>query len=278
MPETLDEFLSWQSPDRTEDVISDGILVPQSRLIIFGNPKSWKSGLALYTATCIATGRPWFGHKTTKSLPYLYQVELPKYAFQLRTRKFFTYENGLRPQIMFENAVRLKLDTSYGANALEKDIASIHNSYPDQHIVLILDNIYKCMSGHISDPKDTERLLDNIDELKDRHKITAILIHHTRLSHFDSDGKIIDAGAEDAMGSSYFNNWCDTMLRLKLLDPPPFGAGTTVKADFLLARNADKYLSGFKIRWSRTTLHPHLVSVDPVPIEDADDISIRGVY
>lgn len=276
MAETLSQFLSWTPPDRTEDIIADGILAPQTRLVIFGSPKTWKSGLALYTASVIANGTKWFGYVTKQALPLVYQVELPKYTFQKRGRKFFASEKFKQPNILFESAVRLKLDTSHGYSVMDKELREAAVKFPNQHIVLILDNVYKIMSGHISDPKDVERLLDNIDELKDKHKCSIILIHHSRLTKYNDQGNPIDAGAEDAMGSSYFDNWCDTMIKLKLLDPAP-GLAVTVRADFVLTRNAEHYLPGFKLRWSRNTLHPTLIEKDETAVESEDDVSIRDL-
>ena len=249
--ENVDELIAWNPPYQKE-IISDGILLPETCMILFGSAKGWKSGLALHTAHCIATGKDWFGFRTTKSAVFKYQVEIPK---ALERERVVKYMNGDRPKSMlFKTAPYAKIDTGYGKSNLEKDIGEAKERCPDTHLVLILDPVYLLISGHISDDYDIKRLLDNLNDIKAKHHLSLILVHHSHKTRVDSSGQIIDLGSEEIMGSSYFNNWADTMVRLKLLNP--YTGANKVEMSFGLVRHAKAVLPVLEIYWSRQTLHP----------------------
>ena len=271
--DTIHELINWQPSDQ-QSIISSGILLPQTRMIVFGLPKAWKSMLALHTSFVLSTGSDWFGYKTTKCLPFKLQAELPKAVDRLRVIKYFV--NLRPPNLLLETANYLKLDSGYGAAALDKSLQQIENRFPGQHIVLILDPLYKLLSGHITDEYDVRKLLDNLDAAKERHNLTIIIIHHSRLTRVDSSGSIIDLGAEEMMGSSYLNNWCDTAVQVKLLDPHT--GKKKVRVSFELVRHAETILPSFELEWSRANLHPKVTKryeVEADAIIDTEDISIR---
>jgi len=255
--DSIGQLLSWK-PEKQISIIEDGILLPETRLIIFGQAKSWKSMLSLYTAFSIANGTPWFGYKTTKAVPIKYQVELPKAIDRERVAKFAKNVGEYSPDIFFRTPrERVKLDTSMGKMAIAKDIEEVQARCPSQHIVLILDPLYKLMAGHISDEYDVKKFQDNVDEIKDKYHISLVLIHHSRLTRVDAGGDVVDLGAEEAMGSSYWNNWCDTMIRLKVTNP--FTGANEVGVSFSLTRNAQTILQDFEVRWDRSTLQPCII-------------------
>jgi len=271
--DTIRELINWQ-PSEQEAIIEGGILLPQTRMIVFGPAKAWKSMLALHTSFVLSTGSDWFGYKTTKCLPFKLQVELPKAVDRARVIK---YSNNLRPpNLLFKTANYLKLDSGYGANALDKDLQQIENRFPGQQIVLILDPLYKLLSGHITDEYDARKLLDNLDVAKEQHNLTIIIIHHSRLTRVDSSGNIVNLGAEEMMGSSYLNNWCDTAIEVKLLNPHT--GANRVRISFELARHAESILPPFELEWSRATLHPKITKQYEAEIDTEDISIIRDVY
>lgn len=255
--ESIQQLLSW-SPKKQDSIIEGGILLPETRLMIFGQAKAWKSMLSLYTAFALANGLNWFDYKTTKAVPLKYQIELPKAIDRDRVAKFAKGVNSYPSNMFFKTPQeRIKLDTSWGMASLNKDIEEIKRRCPDHHIVLILDPLYKLMAGHISDEYDVKKFQDNMDELKDKHHLSIIIIHHSRLTRVDSSGDVVDLGAEEAMGSSYWNNWVDTMIRVKLLNP--FTGSNEVEVTFPLVRNAQTILQDFTVRWDRSNLQPTII-------------------
>lgn len=272
--DSLDELLEWKPPYQQE-VISEGILLPETAMILFGGAKAWKSMLSLYTAYCISGGKKWFGFYTSKSVTFRYQVELPKAVEQKRVDKFIRGVgcNGSKPTNMyFKTAPRAKIDTGFGKQSLEKDIAVVQARCPNQHLVLILDPAYLLITGHVSDDYDVRKLLDNLDELKAKYHISIILIHHSHKTRVDSAGNIIDLGSEEIMGSSYFNNWADTMVRVSMLNPHT--GSNKVKLSFELSRHSQSVLPSFTIEWSRTNLQPHIIKKE---ILSEEEISVRNL-
>ncbi len=267
--DSVSELLSWEPPSH-KNIIADGILPAETGMLVFGSPKSWKSIFALHTAYCIASGESWFGFNTTQSVAFKYQVELPKRVDQERTAK---YLNSHRPSHMFfKTSPYFKIDTGYGKQSLEKDIQLVSSRSPNSHIVLILDPVYLLISGHISDDYDIKKLLDNLNDLKYKLHISIILIHHTHKTRVDSGGNIIDLGSEEAMGSSYLQNWADTVVRLKLLNP--FGAKNKVEMSFELSRHAQSLLPNVTMEWNRSNLHPTILERKYI---EEDELSVRGL-
>jgi len=263
--DTIRELINWQPPAQ-KSVIDEGILLPETRMIIFGPAKAWKTMLSLHTAFCIANGADWFGYKTTKCVVLKFQTELPKAIDRKRILKYAQGLNSYPANVLFKTAQYIKLDSSYGISLLDKDIQQIEARYPGQHIVLILDPLYLFMSGHITDEYDVRRLLDNLDQMRDKHHITLIIVHHSRLTRVDSSGNVIDLGPEETMGSSYFNNWTDTMVRARVINP--YSGGNRVEMSFELTRHAETVLPSFQVEWSRATLQPIVIKRNIVEVDE----------
>lgn len=269
------ELRAWKPPLR--DWLIDQILLPETRLMIFGAAKAWKSMLALYTSYALARGIPWFGYKTKECAVLKTQLELPQAVDRERMVKFTAHAKCTSEIVLFKTQIeRMKLDTGYGMTALEADIIEAKKRLPNHYLVLILDPLYKLMAGDLSDGHDVTKLQDNLDELKSKHRIAIIIIHHSRLTRVDSQGNIVDLGPEEALGSSFINNWCDTMIRVRVLDPPPKGAGLNVRVTFDLHRLAHTLLPTFEVRWDRATLVPRVTKTYGVDL-GGEEPSIRGL-
>lgn len=271
--DSLTQLLAWQ-PEKRASIIEDGILLPETRLMIFGQAKAWKSMLSLHTAFTLANGLNWFGYKTAAAASFKIQVELPKTIDRDRAEKYAKGASSYPPNVFFKTPTeRIKLDTSWGIASLNRDIEEVKSRSPDHHLVLILDPLYKLIAGHISDEYDVKKFQDNIDESKSKYHYSVIIIHHSRLTRTDASGMIVDLGAEEAMGSSYWNNWCDTMIRVKLLDP--FTEKRNVEVSFELTRNAQTDLPNFHVRWDRSNLQPTVTK--RAAVDTGGEPSIRGL-
>lgn len=272
--ESIQQLLAWQ-PAYKGFVIDQGILPLETRLVIFGSPKAWKSILSIHTAFTIALGLNWFGHKTERAAVLLFQVELPKGEFKKRVLKYSNNVAPLPSNLFFETSPYAKLDTSYGLAGLEKSILDVQARAPNLPVVIILDPAYKLMQGNIADEQDTKRFTDNIDTLRIRYGVTTIIVHHSRKIHLDSGGKVVELGSEDMYGGE-LQKWCDTAIGAKLLNP--FAGKDSVRLSFDLVRNAETLLSDFEVKWSRQTLHPEVTRViTPEPDEPPTDLSVRNL-
>lgn len=281
--EDIVQLERWQPEYKGEPPISDGILEPGAAVLIFGPAKSWKSMGTLHTAFSIAAGTPWFGFKTSPCVVIILQAELPKALFRKREIKFrknfpvtkdMTDGNNPLPNLFFETNRNCKLNTTYGKDVLNSTILEAKARFPNRHIVVILDPIYLLMSGNISDESDVRAMLDNLGELRDRHNLSFVIIHHSHKTRVTESGEIVDTGADELHGSGAFNWWCDTVIRLKRLNP--FSLDNLIGFTFHHTRNAERILPAFDVEWSRDTLQPVVVNRRERS-ESESDLTSRGL-
>lgn len=246
--------------------IVDKVLVTGGRLIMFGKYKSWKSILAMHMGMCISTGTPWFGYKTEKTKVHVIQSEISMADYRTRVWKY-AIGNGLHDavfkekNILFKHEPYLKIDTGYGINSLEKDLLASGSR------VLILDPLYKAVSGHITDTFDVSKLTDNLDLLRDRvPNLTVIVVHHTRKT-VNVNGEPQDMGSEEMIGSSYLANWCDSAVSIKIESE----MSENFRLNFTCMRHLDVAPNPVEGHVSRVDLKVHhhrtLITPDELPHE-----------
>lgn len=258
--------MNWKPPYVGNAFISEGILLPETRLIIFGAFGSWKSVLSIYTTFSLANGAPWFGYRTRKSTVFKYQAELPKYMDKERIENYARASNSYPDNVFFKTVDdRAKLDTSWGLQSFAKDIEEVKLRSPDTPLIVLLDPLYTMMAGHISDEYDVKKFQDNMNTTIAKYHITVIIVHHPRKSKME-EGQTVDMGGEEIMGSSYWMNWCDTMLRCKVTNP--YAGADVVEYRWEKTRNAKKFLKPFTVRWNRDTLQPTV---------EVEELSVRNI-
>lgn len=272
---SLAEFLEWDPPYHA-NIVADGIITPGSRMMIFGGPKAWKSGLLLDLCFCLANGTKWLGFDTIPCVVYKFQVELPEAMDQLRMKKYRDHlpvDQADPTNLYFETRSLFKLDNGPGYKLLESDLQILHSRYPQARIVLVLDPLYRMVSGDMSKELDAKRFMDNIDLLLGKFPLSVVVAHHARKSHLLPSGGTVDMGEEESTGTRHWAGWVDTMLRSKLLNPA--GGKNKVRLDFLLTRNAPRLLPYFELTWSRETLHP-VINLEDLPMDDPDIRDLKG--
>lgn len=273
----IDELLQWKSPVSEQDTISHGIMLPETRVMLFGPGKTWKTGTALHLSWCLALGKSWFGFKTTKSVVLYFQAELPQAAFRKRVLKFRNGSDEVFPKnILFETIDRAKINTQYGMKLLGDSMSRAHSRFPDLPLVVVLDPVYKLIKGDINSSQDMIPFVDSIDELKAKNSAGVILVHHARQTVRDNKGAAVDCGSEESLGTSIWVDWVDTMIKLKLLNPPPLLANK-VLLQFVLHRHAEDLLPSITLLWNKNTLHPMVVSIDMQEQYVVEQASIRNL-
>jgi len=238
--QNLNELLAWQPPHQSY-IIDQGILLPQTKLILFGRWQTWKSMLAMHMAFTLATGKPWFGYKTTPSSVYTLQTEIPKALFQKRTKKFVEGNKLYPDNLYFRTEHYIKLDKAYGGADIEKELQETHPQ------VLIIDPIYSIMSGKIVDEYDIRKLTDWLNLMIDKYKVAIVLIHHDRKPMIV--GGEIYSSADDMFGSSILQDWCDTSIRTIRTDKDG-----EVILSFEKVRHAEEEIKSIKIQVVRSNL------------------------
>lgn len=251
--DNINQLRSWKAPYRPDPLIEDNLLLPGSAMMMFGAAGTYKTFNAIHLATCLALGIPWFGYETRPCTVLFHQAELSKSQARDREIGYLDTNHLSTPNLFFYSTDGNSqfLDTTMDMGRLVKQIEEVRNraADPSLPIVVILDPLKHYMKGHISDEYEVSKFQRNIDPVRMGQHIAFIITHHSRLTRVNNEGNVVDLGAEEIMGSSYWNNWLDTILRLKLLDP--FGAKNTIKMAWGKHRNAEQHHPDWTIKWHR---------------------------
>lgn len=257
----IPEIVAWQPPVITP-IISNGILLPRTRLVLYGRYKAWKSMVAMNMAYAIATGKPWLGYTTTMGSVLVFQFEIPHALLRNRIVKYSQHSSLYPPNLTFTTPHFLKLDRD-----VSLPLMKLYLDYYRPQVVVI-DPIYKALTGDISSSFDVSKFIDNLDILMERHDFALILVHHERKEHYSPTGEVLSHGSQDMMGSSYIPNWLDTAIQLDRLDD------TNVHLSFTAMRHATEELMDLNLRFSHDTLgativldraKPHLITDEDQP-------------
>lgn len=234
---TLDELKAWKPPNQSY-IISHGLLLPQTKMIVFGKFETWKSMLSYHTAYTIATGRDWFGFRTYKTPVYTVQVEVPQAQLRNRIIKYAEGNKVDASNVWFATEHYIKLDKGFGISELEQELSRTKPG------VLIIDPIFMVVSGRMTDEYDMRQFMDRMNLLIATYKFALILIHHDRKMQL-VEGQYVSAGAEDMFGTSIFIDWCDTSIRT-----------TTTGID------GEVILTFEKVRYAEEKLKPIIIQIN----------------
>jgi hypothetical protein len=139
----------------------------------------------------------------------------------------------------------IKFDTPYGMADLDRAIGETGAG------VVVIDPLYKVITGDMNAGYEVGKLLDNLDILKAKHKCSYIIIHHERKFQI-TDAGIVNEGAEEISGSQSIANWCDTAIGLKVKKDSP--SIVELELRFTALRNAEEFLRPVHIKVDRSTL------------------------
>jgi len=241
-PQTLEEILS-QPPDYPKALVSGGLLYAQTKMVVYGRYKALKSMLGLDLAFSLASGQDWVGFNTpaegTKVI-YL-QLEIPYGLLRRRLEKTWNHrqeQQHIQQQPMFWTQHWLKLDQQAGFNLLEH---FVKKHRPD---VLIIDPLYKIISGNLLAAVDVQRVIDQIDVLMGRYNLSVIIISHTRKGIADMG----EWGSDDLLGSVFLSAWADTVVKIERR------SDERVVIKFDVVRHAEEELEQREVVFNRDSL------------------------
>ena len=200
-PLELDDFLKWQPP-KLIPIIGKGLMYSGSRVIIYGKYKSLKSMLAIRFCANISRGLPWLGFDTVKSSVMYLQLELPNQMLQRRIKKMIALGEKHEPLFIWTEP-SIKIDLQDGYDRIEKQVKRYKPA------ILVIDPIYKIMSGDMLDTRHVQNLVDMIDRLITECNISVMMVHHTRKGTYD------ESGSDDMLGSVIFSAWADSVIKVE---------------------------------------------------------------
>ena len=260
VPQSLEDILS-QPLNYPKAIVGGGLLYESTKMIVYGRYKSLKSMLALDLAFSMVTGNDWLGFKTDdegSSVLYL-QLEISYPLFRSRLSKTWLWRKQMSEIIKplhFWTHHFLKLDQPNGIALLDHYLTEYK---PD---ILILDPLYKVVSGNLLTVLDMQRIVDALDTMISKHKVSVILISHTRKGVMDMG----EWGSDDLIGSFVFSAWADTVLKVERR------GGDRLALKFDVVRHAEEELEPKEVVFNRDTLE--LTVVEPVlavPKESSND-------
>lgn len=203
-PQPLGEFLSWKAP-KLVPIIDKGIMYEGSKVILYGRYKTMKSMIAMRFALSVASGDDWLGFATSGGRKVMYlQLELPPALLQ---KRFQAMQAPYTDNVIVWTEPTIAIDTNAGMAQLERAIEAHEPN------VLILDPIYKVMSGNLVENSQVKIFIDMIDLLMSRHpRLSVLLVSHTRKGKHESSGF---GDTDDLAGGFTFSAWADSVIKVE---------------------------------------------------------------
>jgi RecA-family ATPase len=240
---TLNELLSTRFPAQ-RFLIEPQVLSAGGIMVIYGRAGTLKSWLSIDLAFALTGGTAWAQvHKTNKASTLIVQSEVTESLYQMRIAKYCQNFNGTRPDnLFFDNDIVLKLDNFIGLRTL------IENMEDRKPRVIILDCLYKLLSGSVSNELDLKKFTENIDYVRSKWGTAFIIVHHPRKSKSEET----DEGIEEMLSSSILGDWLDTILRVSGV-PAGIEQPSVIDLTFQKVRHAEFEVPGIRLRFNRET-------------------------
>jgi RecA-family ATPase len=212
MTHTLKELLGMKLPE-PEQLIGNGVLIRGAKLALYGVFKAGKSTLLTYMALCLAGGVPLFadnGFSTVPSRVLYIQLEMPflSYVKRLRQTKLADYKE-IQNNFITATEFWLKLDTEEGYDWLA---STVYKVKPD---VMIVDPLYKCVTGDENKSSDMNKVFDNLDKIIQQFNVSLMFTMQGRKTHLTNKGKAVDMGDDELRGSTQIGGWVDSILGIR---------------------------------------------------------------
>jgi hypothetical protein len=190
------EFLgAITAPDWT---IRD-ILESDSLVVLFGDPESGKSFMAMDWAACVATGRPWNGFKV-KQGPVLYINGEGRNGVNRRfTAWAIANQCPLTESPLFMSTMTTALTDSISRAEIEAVVAEFVRTYGEPRLVIIDTLARNFGPGDENSTQDMTVAVATCDAIRELTHATVALVHHS--GHGDKNrarGSIVLKGAADA--------------------------------------------------------------------------------
>lgn len=198
------ELLSIPSPPQW---LIKGVIEANSLVLLFGDPGSAKSLMALHMASHISTGNECFGYQTTKGLVIYIAGE----GYGGISRRLKAIEEASRISIarspLYVSRSGAELITVESAIEVSEavDAIAIEHGNP---VLVVIDTLHRNLGpGDESSSGDIARVLVNVDALiRERYGCAVLIVHHA--GHGDKTR---------ARGSSSLRAAVDTEFRMALM-------------------------------------------------------------
>lgn len=178
--ETDDFTLSCitKTPEEKEKppVLIENILYKSHSMLFYGPSKSFKSFLLLMLAVAIATGGEWLGFKCSQGNVLIIEFE-NGLAMTYDRLKLILDENNIDKKYLSRISI-VTLKKRADINTLVDGL--IKNIPPEKYSAIIVDPVYKLLSGCESQAEIVHSVFARIDELSKALDASVIVCHHTK--------------------------------------------------------------------------------------------------
>lgn len=205
--------------------IVPGLLHEESKMIIGGHSKSYKSWFATQLGLSIAYGKEFIGFSTNPTHVFYLNLELPdfiiqKRIFDMRADLGITLNEG-DGRFNIINA-RGKWHGLKSLEVLGEQIADMCEGPP----VILIDPIYKIHCMDENSTLDMGELFDGIDLLINKTKATVIMVHHFKKPSGVKKG---ETSMHQLCGSNVICRDMDTFVGISNKDNINFQAHFTLR-------------------------------------------------
>ncbi len=172
----------------------EGVLPKPGLVVLYGEPGSFKTFVALDMALTVASGREWLGRVTLQTKALYIAAEGVR-GFKLRVAAH-AHRRGLTPEnIRFIAEVPLIMDPAH----IRALLASFEKDDFEPGLIVVDTLARVALGADENNAKDMGRVVDGLDELKRQTGATVMVIHHTRKDGGSERGSSALRGAADAM-------------------------------------------------------------------------------
>lgn len=178
----------------TNDYLCKGWLAPNTAAMVYGGSNTGKTTVTSHLAQCVASGEPFFGHKTKQGFVGYLAAEggggiVNRFAaLGVEYPELVKHDNFM--------LIPSQIDL-FGSN----DATAISEIFPNAALIVV-DTLARSMGiGDENSSKDMGQFIANIDRIRELTGATVLVVHHT--------GKSAEAGAR---GSSALRAALDTEI------------------------------------------------------------------
>lgn len=169
-----------------------------SLALMFGDPASGKSFVAIDIACCVATGTAWHGHAVTKGAVFYVAGE----GMNGLMRRFMAWriENGADPKGLYLASHAVALCTAKAAAEVANALDEVADETGVTPRLIVIDTLARNFGGDENSTEDMSAFVTNVDAfLRQKYQATVLVVHHT--GHADKSrarGAMALKGALDA--------------------------------------------------------------------------------
>lgn len=194
---SIEELIELPPPAWTVE----GIVLERSLGMLYGEPKSFKTFIALDLALCVATGRPFHGVDVVQGR--VCYVAAEGHPAETRDRILaWCRENGVEA-----SELRGRFALVISGVQLDKpdSVKEFIRLDPAPCDLMFFDTLNRNMEGHENDTQDMTRVVAGCDLVRRTLNTAVIVVHHTGVNQARERGSTVMRGAVDARLRVSFN-------------------------------------------------------------------------